>query len=359
VTLDPKARRHYVKDDILYCPAIPLKKIYGYGVANPVNLHRLSIIKDFDPDIIHLHTEFSMGIFAQFAAKRLKKPVVYTLHTMYDDYVFYLLPQKAPERVKSIAKPLAHSYIRRVAANATEIIGPSRKVVEYLRHCGVKRQVNIIPNTVDVSSFLPENENKEAVQTMREKLDLSEKDVAICFVGRLGKEKSIDVLMEYFAEHFAGKKRFRLIIVGDGPDKEMLQNLAESLNIHEQTTLMGRVDHEEIPNLYRACDLFATASLTEMNSISMLEAMASGLYVVQRLDVFNQDQIQSGVTGETFTNPQEFASIVWKYATYSDEQKARQKETVSNYASRYGTKEFTDEVLRIYNLAVHEYGKKQ
>ena len=76
VTTSPKAVCHYVKDGVLYCPAIPLKRIYGYGLSNPVNIQRLRIIQDFDPDIIHIHTEFSMGIFAQFAARKLKKPIV-------------------------------------------------------------------------------------------------------------------------------------------------------------------------------------------------------------------------------------------------------------------------------------------
>jgi 1,2-diacylglycerol 3-alpha-glucosyltransferase len=94
VTLDPTARRHYIRDHVLYCPAVPLKKVYGYGVANPLNLLRLRILRRFNPDLLHLHTEFSMGLFAIYCAKQLKKPVVYTLHTLYDDYVFYVVPDR-------------------------------------------------------------------------------------------------------------------------------------------------------------------------------------------------------------------------------------------------------------------------
>lgn len=94
-----------------------------------------------------------MGIFAQFAAAQAEKPIVYTLHTMYDDYMFYV----APERFQNMVKPAAHVYFRKVANKATEIIGPSLKVVEFLRRCGVERHINIIPNTVDLSDFMPEN----------------------------------------------------------------------------------------------------------------------------------------------------------------------------------------------------------
>lgn len=186
VTTSPKAVCHYVKDGVLYCPAIPLKRIYGYGLSNPVNIQRLRIIQDFDPDIIHIHTEFSMGIFAQFAARKLKKPIVYTLHTMYDDYMFYV----APERFQNMVKPAAHVYFRKVANKATEIIGPSLKVVEFLRRCGVERHINIIPNTVDLSDFMPENVSRDDVAAIRAKLGIRDGDTAMCFVGRLGKKKA-------------------------------------------------------------------------------------------------------------------------------------------------------------------------
>ncbi|MEG2082494.1 MAG: glycosyltransferase, partial [Oscillospiraceae bacterium] len=94
VTTDPNARFHYLKNDVLYCPAKSVKKIYGYGVTTPISLKRLEYIKDFNPDIIHIHTEFSMGIFGMWVAKMLKKPIVYTLHTMYEDYTFYVIPKK-------------------------------------------------------------------------------------------------------------------------------------------------------------------------------------------------------------------------------------------------------------------------
>lgn len=352
VTLNPKAKRHYVQDGILYCPAVPLKRIYGYGVANPVNLRRLAILRQFNPDIIHLHTEFTMGIFALFAAKQLRKPVVYTLHTMYDDYVFYLFPS---EKVSDAAKPAAHAYIRKVASTTTQIIGPSRKVADYLVRCGVNKYVNIIPNAVDLSAFQSENVEKEAITAAKEKLGIQKNDVAICFVGRLGKEKSIDVLIDYFAHGFAGKPEFKLFIIGAGPEQHDFQQQINRLNIGNQVKLLGRIDHDKLPAYYQACDLFATASLSEMNSISMLEATASGLYVVQRLDELNRDQIESGQNGDVFSTPKEFTAIVQEYADLSPQKRQERKKSVEAYSKRYGPKEFIASVLGIYEKAIKEY----
>ena len=176
VTASPKTNRHYVKDGVLYCPAIPMKRIYGYGFSNPLNLERLKIIREFNPDVLHIHTEFSMGIFAQFAARKLKKPIVYTLHTMYDDYLFYVAPHKFGQKM---VKPAAHLYFRGTANKATEIIGPSLKVVEFLRRCGVERHINIIPNTVDLSDFLPQNVSPDDISSVRKTLGIREGDTAI------------------------------------------------------------------------------------------------------------------------------------------------------------------------------------
>ena len=345
VTTSPKAVCHYVKDGVLYCPAIPLKRIYGYGLSNPVNIQRLRIIQDFDPDIIHIHTEFSMGIFAQFAARKLKKPIVYTLHTMYDDYMFYV----APERFQNMVKPAAHVYFRKVANKATEIIGPSLKVVEFLRRCGVERHINIIPNTVDLSDFMPENVSRDDVAAIRTKLGIRDGDTAMCFVGRLGKEKSHRRAGGVFCRAVsAGTHAYKLFIIGDGPEKENLERQIARLGVGAQVRLLGRIEHQFLPPYYHACDLFTTASLSEMNSISMLEAMASGLYVIQRLDIYNKNQITPGENGNVFNTAEEMAALLREEAALTPEQRALRRQKVTAFTQRYGEKEFIRAVLNVY-----------
>lgn len=354
VTPDPKARRHYIKNHVLYCPSIAMKKIYGYGFANPVNLYRLEILKRFRPDLMHVHTEFSMGLFGLLAAEQLEKPVVYTLHTMYDDYLFYLFP----ERLGKMTRPAARAYIRKVASKATEIIGPSVKVVNYLHKCGVRRHINIVPNTVDLSDFMEENVPIEQIDTIRTELGIRPGDVCLCFVGRLGSEKSIDVLIDYFAGNFKGQSTFKLFIIGDGPDKDALQAQIQRLGVSEQVQLLGRIEHKLLPNYYRAFDLFATASLTEMNSISLLEATASGLYALQRLDIYNRDQIKSGENGEVFNDAAGFGKYVRQYAALSQSERTALKRSVNDYARRYGPKEFTAKILNVYERAIDEFKRK-
>ena len=309
ITTDPAADKHYLQDGVLYCPAKTLKKIYGYGFTTPLSKKRLRFIEEFNPDICHIHTEFTIGLFGLYVAKKLKLPIAYTLHTMYDDYVFYI----APKPFERIAVPVSHLYFRKISEQADEIIGPSTKVVEYLRRCKVFRTVNIIPNTVDLTKFLPESIDTSEVIALRNRLGISINDTTLCFVGRLGKEKSLDVLITLFSDSFKGDPTKKLFIIGDGPEKESLGTLVQSKQL-DNVIFLGRIEHDALPVYYASFDLFSTASLSEINSISMLEALASGLYILQRNDRLNKNQIIDGKNGKIFDTTDEFKEAIESYA---------------------------------------------
>ena len=354
VTVNPKYKQHVLRDGVLYCPAVPIKKIYGYGITAPLTPERMRYLKDFDPDILHLHTEFSMGLFALYAHSQLKVPLVYTLHTMYDDYVYYVVPR----RMDKMTQPLVHAYIRRIAAKAAQLIGPSKKVAEYFRACGVEKPVNVVPNSVDTDTFRRENVTRAKVAALQKQLQISENDIALCFVGRLGKEKSVDVTIEYFTKAFKGEERFKLFIIGTGPDKDDLAAQVRALGMERQIMLLGRVEHADIPPYYQACHLFTTASLTEMNSISLLEATASGLYAVTRLDPNNTDQIISGQNGEVYTSPKEFEAHIRRYAALPQAEKIALRAQVEKHAVKYGRSEFIIKILNVYIRALLNNGKR-
>lgn len=90
VTADPKAAGHYVEHGILHCPAAELKDLYGYGMAASYSPERMRFIKEFSPDIAHVHTEFGIGSTGLETARELRIPLIYTLHTMWDEYLHYI-----------------------------------------------------------------------------------------------------------------------------------------------------------------------------------------------------------------------------------------------------------------------------
>lgn len=346
---DPNAKKHRLEDGILYCPAKGIKKIYGYGVTLPISWKRLDYLKEFDPDIIHIHTEFTVGLFGLWVARKMKKPVVYTLHTMYDDYTFYLFP----ERFDRYAKLMAHAYFRTIAKRATEIIGPSRKVVEFLRRCNVTRHINIIPNITDLTLFEPENVDFDKVNQIKEKYNIKPNDITLCFVGRLGKEKSIDTLIDYFYRRKTDKS-YRLFIIGDGPEAASLKEQVKKLGAQDSVIFTGKINHADIAAYYYVADLYATASVTEMNSISMLEAMASGLMVLQRFDVYNNDQITRGQNGWLFRDFDEFKKLLKDYSYLSEEERDELRQKAAQFSRQYGPDEFIEKVIGVYEMALHK-----
>jgi len=151
-------------------------------------------------------------------------------------------------------------------------------------------------------------------------LGISEGDLAGIFVGRLGKEKSVDYLIETWAEEFRDEPRFKLIVVGDGPERPALEKLAGSLGVTDKVIFVGKVDHADIPLYFAASDYYVTASLTEMMSISMLEGMSMGLPAVIRFDPVNKQQVQDGVNGFIYHDKKQFAEIVRRLAQYTPTQ---------------------------------------
>lgn len=301
VTADSKAHTHYLKDNVLHCPAHNLKRIYNLDLASPVSRTRLKYLREFRPDIIHVHNEFSIGLSGMAIAKILKVPLVYTLHTMYDDYIYYI----APKPLIPLTKKLSHRYFRMFPQNAAVVTGPSKKCQEYTYEIGSDKKVEVIPNPVELDAFAPQTSTPQQRAQIREQYHIPQDATVACFVGRLGREKSVDVLLRFWAQEMKPQDNMRLLIIGDGPEKEPLEQLAQQLGITDTVVFTGKVLHPDLPPYVHTCDIYVTASLSDTNSISMLEGMAGGLPVLQLYDELNADQVTDGVNGYMFRDAAE------------------------------------------------------
>ena len=350
VTTDSKTKEHYLKDGILHCPAHSLKKknLYGYSVAKIDSKVRMDYLREFNPDILHMHQEFSMGIFAVLASKRLKKPLVYTLHTMYDKYSFYL----APPVFSPFVCMVFHWYIHFLTRRVSIITSPSYKAKDFLKKCRVKKEVVIIPNSIDYEEFNPERISSKEIMNIKKKLGIKKGMTTGIFVGRLGKEKSIDLLLDYWAKNFRNVENLRLVIVGDGPLYESLVFKAKQLEIEDKVVFTGAIPHKDISPYFIACDFFITASVTEMMSISMLEGMASGLVPILRFDKINANQIENGVNGFLYHNDKEMGDVIRKFVDMSKEEKLKMRKMVRESVKDKGTKDLANYMERVYKDAL-------
>ncbi len=346
VTANSKTRKHYIKDNILYCPAHKgSKRLYGFDIALPVSRTRLRFLRDFNPDIIHIHNEFGIGLSGIGIAKILRVPLVYTLHTMYDEYIYYV----APAPLVGITTRISHRYFRIFAKSADEVTGPSIKCEQYIKETGLDKPVSVVPNPVELDAFSPEKVTEEDKRAFREKYHIAPDEMVAIFVGRLGREKSVDVLLRYWAAEIRLEDRIHLVIIGDGPERENLQALADELKISDTVIFTGRVEHSDLPPYVASGDVYVTASLSDTNSISMLEGMAAGLPVLQLYDELNKDQVTDGVNGFTYRNAAEMASELRRIKKMDEEKLRILKSSVRQSVKNSGAQNLADYISTIYS----------
>ena len=348
VTADPKVKRQMYMDGVLHCPAISFKRFYDFGIAPPLSTKRRSAIEAFSPDVIHIHQEFGIGFSGVRAAAALNIPFVYTMHTMYDDYIYYIAPGKL---VPVIKKPV-RKYAKYIANRAAEITGPSEKVTEYLRSCGVYKPVNVIPNPVEIDLFDISKVSEGNALDIRQRFGFKNSDTVLTFCGRLGTEKNVHTLLDYWGETLKSHKNIKLFVLGDGPAKDNLEIQAKELGIESQVKFSGVVAHDELPPYLAAADAYVTASLSDTNSISMLEGMAMKLPVFHIKDPLNKGQVVSGYNGFIYENATELRDGILNFIALFEEEKSKLREQTRESVLEKGSVTLAKNLQKVYEEAL-------
>ncbi|MCL2637003.1 MAG: glycosyltransferase [Oscillospiraceae bacterium] len=355
VTADSNVKKHEIDSGVMYCPAVKIRRIYNYDAASPISPKRVKFLRAFKPDLIHIHNEFGIGMSGMLIAKILKIPLVYTLHTMYDDYIYYV----ANRYFCKFITAATHKYAKVLANQAGALIGPSKKVGEFFKKCGVKKSVNVIPNTAETDIFNPALIEASARKALRERFGFTDSDFVFCFCGRLGKEKNISWLIESWAKRVKREDGLKLLIIGDGPYYEQHTDEIKSLNACDTITLAGKVEHADLPPYYAACDAYVTASLTENHSISMLEAMCMKLPVLHIKDELNAGQVVDGVSGYGFSNGDEMYALLQKLRDLPKDKLAEFGESTRSSVINSGSANMARDILKIYEFVIINYARQR
>ena len=158
----------------------------------------------------------------------------------------------------------------------------------------------------------------------------------------------MDVLLKFWAEEMKPEDKMYLMIVGDGPDKPHLEELARELHITDTVIFTGKVMHPELPPYIHTCDIYVTASLSDTNSISMLEGMAGGLPVLQLYDELNADQVRDGVNGYMFRDAKEMGQRLRQLRDMDPEQLQQLKTSVIQSVKNSGAENLANYIQTIY-----------
>ena len=337
-----------IKDNIIYIPGILLKKIYNYRLAMPIKSSKINKLLDFNPDIIHIQNEFGIGESGRKYSKKYNIPMVYTLHSEYDRFLFYV----GLKYFESFSKKLSDEYFKKFSKTADIVTSPSKKAQIYIDRQKIGKQVVVVNNSVENDLFLPSKEKDEFRKTFREKYGIEDNCKAFIFVGRIGGEKNISELINNWIYTDFPREKAVLFIAGDGPEKENLIDFINENNFNDKIIFLGKIPNTEIPKYLYAMDYYTTASLSEMHSISMLEAMASGLPALIKLDKPNKDQIIPGINGYHWDTKEEFKDLFNKIISLSNEEMLQLKESTLNYSNENNNFKQASEYIEIYKKAI-------
>lgn len=238
-------------------------------------------------DIVHTHTPFLMGAVAKRLADRLRAPLVFTHHTLYDEYVHY-----APFVSRRIGVPAVRAYVTGYANRCAAVIVPTRWMVDRLREQGVTAQLAVVPTGV----LDPELMASLDPSGVRDAYGIPPGRTLVVTASRLGKEKSVDLVLQAFAR-IAAARDATLLLVGGGPEEDALRDLAGRLGVQSRTVFTGLLPHRRALECVAAGDVFLYASQTETQGIVVIEAMAAGVPVVAADAGGVADAVRHGVTG--------------------------------------------------------------
>ena len=344
VTVNPKGLKYKVEDNVLRIPGIPIG-IFDYRLTSIYPALAIKKIKSWNLDVIHCQTEFGIGTFARIISKQFNIPLVHTYHTMYEDYIHYITKGHLKKTSKKVVENLTLFYCD---STATELIVPTKKTYDLFKNkYKVKRDVHIIPTGIEIEKY-SKKYSVDKINELKKQLNIKDEFILI-YVGRLGLEKSIDFLIEN-QKNINGK----LLIIGDGPEKEKLEKLANKLK--DKVIFTGKVPLKDIGLYYKLGNVFVTASKTETQGLTVIEALAASLPVVAINDESFVDPIKNDYNGYLFNNQKEYVNYINELIS---NKKKLARLSINAYESslKYSNLVFASNVLKVYKEAIKK-GRK-
>lgn len=339
LTLSESVNSH--KDgNVYYIRSMPLG-VYP-NVRMPLS-YRHRFIKElieWKPDIIHSQCEFFSFQYAQRISKLTKAPLVHTYHTLYESYVTYVIPSERLGR--SMVRVLSRKRLKRVQT----VIAPTRKVEDTLHEYGLNNTICVVPSGISLEQHKKRIDPKVRAEKRR-KLGISDEQIVLINLGRLGTEKNLEELVELYAKALKENENLRFLIVGDGPARESLQKLSAELGISDYVIFTGMVDPSEVQDYYQLGDVFVSASTSETQGLTYIEAAANGLPLLCRKDMCLMDVLQQGENGYEYTSATEFLEAIEEIMKNSEWRTEAGKRS-EEIAAMYDKSSFGDAVEKIY-----------
>ena len=294
---------------------------------------------EWGPDVVHSQCEFSTFFLARRIAEELNVPLIHTYHTVYEDYTHYFSPSVRLGR-RAVA-----ALSRWVAARTDCMIAPTGKVRTLLQGYGVRTPVFVVPSGIDLRRF-----QRPPVPGCRASLlaalDIPRENLVLVSVGRLAAEKNLDELLRFRAA--MGDQAVTLLLVGDGPYRAQLEREAADLGLRApQVVFAGMVPPQQVAEWYQLGDLFVSASASETQGLTYVEALAAGVPALCRADPCLNGVIRDGENGWQFRDFSDFMSKLEMFRAHPELRRALSEQAAAS-ARDYSAEEFARRVEAIY-----------
>jgi 1,2-diacylglycerol 3-alpha-glucosyltransferase len=286
-----EAPKDYVDPEqfIFRYPGVNIPR-FNYSLTLPTSSFVDELLPSLKLDVIHSNHPLLVGGAAANQAEKFGLPLVFTFHTRYVEYAEGYADYVPLPFSKTIVENIVIDGLVRYISRCQHIVTPSDSIKKTLEiFTGKSDRITTIPTGIDLGPF------READGcAVREKYNLGERTVLVS-VGRLAEEKNFKTLLSAMAEVAEDRDDLRLLLIGDGPQRDELEKYARELGLGNKVIFTGLVPFEEIPDHLSAADLFCFASVTETQGLVTMEAMAADLPVIAVDATGTSDVVDDGI----------------------------------------------------------------
>ena len=328
-------------------PSLPIPLTVDIPVVVPISRNMDQILISLKPEVIHSHHPVLLGQTAAKKAEELNLPLVFTFHTQYQEYTHYVpFPQ---EVVQDFLKDILHNWLVDYLRRCHHIVIPSESMRDILvNEYGLIGPYTIIPTGIELEPFQSADGNQ-----IRNQHGWG-KDRIMISIGRLAKEKNWETLLQATAISLADHPNLRLVLLGDGPQRKELEDLAVQLGIGERVSFIGEVPFEKVPAYLKAANFFGFASTCETQGLVTLEALAAQLPVVAIEASGTRDIVQHEKQGLLVTaDHQALAGGINKLLA-DDQLYQRLRAETQSRVKQYEIKALAGKLADVYDQAIQD-----
>jgi len=271
---------------VIRSPGLPLSDT-GFYLSLRYKTKNKKLLQEMD--VVHVHHPFLSGRLAITYCRSANIPIIYTNHTRFDLYAQARIPLMPEE----VGNSLLHAYMPDFCEQMDLVISPSNGMKKVLRQYGVDSHVEVVPNGVDLTRF------HNAKPLSRTDFGFTENDILLVYAGRIAPEKNLEFLIHAFAGVSQVIPNVHLLIVGGGQKdhEEEVKPVPGDYGVQDRVHFTGMIPYDQLPSYLAMCDIFVTASVSEVHPLSVIEAMGTGLPIMGIDSPGVGDSIVDGETG--------------------------------------------------------------